>query len=185
MLVVLPFSASQSVKLYVLSGPAAELVAASDGSQSLAQLGRTVRWGRGRPGRAPSSWPKNCSRSAFYRWPRPLLPSTSGSAGADERPAAVADLGRRSATRRGSAHVPRAGTDVHTPDLPRRPLRGGLHLPSAPPTAAGPAPGARYAPSLSAATLSGILTREGLEHEVFPLEHLWAGECEPTPRAST
>jgi glycosyltransferase involved in cell wall biosynthesis len=47
-LVVLPFSPSQSVKLYVLSGPAAELVMASDGSRSLAKLARTLRWPNGK-----------------------------------------------------------------------------------------------------------------------------------------
>ena len=40
-------------------------------------------------------------------------------------------------------------------------------------------PRRRRAPSLSAATLSGVLTRSGWEHEVFPLEHLWAGDREP------
>jgi len=49
--VVLPFSGLESVKLYVLSGPAAELVMASDGGRTLAQVGQRVRWEEGDPQR--------------------------------------------------------------------------------------------------------------------------------------
>lgn len=38
----------------------------------------------------------------------------------------------------------------------------------------------RQQPSLSTATLSGILTHEGLMHEAFPLEHVWSGERDPS-----
>ena len=43
-------------------------------------------------------------------------------------------------------------------------------------------PQRRYVPSLSTATLSGTLAREGFAHEPFPLEHVWSGEREPSSR---
>ncbi len=43
-------------------------------------------------------------------------------------------------------------------------------------------PQRRQQPSLSTATLSGVLSREGWLHEAFPLEHVWSGEREPSSR---
>ncbi len=47
--VILPFSTSQPVKVYVLSGPAAELVTACDGARTLSQLSHVLRWQDGDP----------------------------------------------------------------------------------------------------------------------------------------